>query len=148
MLGVRRHPVEESGVIGAANWTTRLLDTDLLILSVPRTGMTRALVGKPELAALAQGARVANIARGALIDEAALVAALRSGHLGGAYLDVTETEPLAGESELWSLPSAPWRYSGTSWTATSAASRCETWSISRQVIRGVPHPAHTSSDPV
>jgi phosphoglycerate dehydrogenase-like enzyme len=104
VLGVRRHPVEESGVIGAAGWTARLPDTDLLILSVPLTGMTRALVGKAELAALPQGAWVANIARGALIDEAALVAALRSGHLGGAYLDVTETEPLAGESELWSLP--------------------------------------------
>jgi phosphoglycerate dehydrogenase-like enzyme len=47
---------------------------------------------------------VANIARGGLIDEGALVAALRSGHLGGAYLDVTDPEPLPAESELWSQP--------------------------------------------
>jgi phosphoglycerate dehydrogenase-like enzyme len=104
VTGVRRHPGEEDGVIGATNWEARLPDTDLLILSVPLTGMTRALVGQTELAALPQGAWVANIARGALIDEAALANALRSGHLGGAYLDVTETEPLRAESELWSLP--------------------------------------------
>jgi phosphoglycerate dehydrogenase-like enzyme len=104
VVGVRRHPDEEDGVVGAANWQVRLPDTDLLILSVPLTGMTRSLVGDAELTALPPGAWVANIARGALIDEAALINALKSGRLGGAYLDVTESEPLAAESELWSLP--------------------------------------------
>jgi phosphoglycerate dehydrogenase-like enzyme len=104
VTGVRRHPGVEAGVVGVADWEALLPDTDLLILSVPLTEMTRALVGQTQLAALPEGAWVANIARGGLIDEAALVHELRSGHLGGAYLDVTETEPLAAESELWSLP--------------------------------------------
>jgi phosphoglycerate dehydrogenase-like enzyme len=71
---------------------------------VPLTEATSALVGKAQLDALAKGAWVANIARGGLIDESALVAALKSGHLGGAYLDATDPEPLPPESELWSLP--------------------------------------------
>ena len=104
VTGVRRHPGDEPNVIGAKDWETHLPKTDLLILSVPLTGRTNHLVGKAQLAALPQGAWVANIARGGLIDEGALIAALKSGHLGGAYLDVTDPEPLPAESELWSLP--------------------------------------------
>ena len=104
VTGVRRNPGDDAGVIAATDWEARLPETDLLILSVPLTGATRALVGKTQLAALPKGAWVANIARGGLIDEGALIDALKSGHLGGAYLDVTETEPLSPESELWSLP--------------------------------------------
>jgi phosphoglycerate dehydrogenase-like enzyme len=104
VTGVRRHPGDEPGVIAAMDWEARLPDTDLLILSVPLTPGTRALVGTSQLAALPKGAWVANIARGDLIDEPALISALKSGHLGGAYLDVTQPEPLPPESELWSLP--------------------------------------------
>ena len=64
------------------------------------------MVGEHQLAALPKGAWVANIARGGLIDQDALIAALKSGHLGGAYLDVTNPEPLPPDSELWSLPNA------------------------------------------
>jgi phosphoglycerate dehydrogenase-like enzyme len=103
VTGVRRTPGDEPGVIAATDWESRLPETDLLILSVPLTGATRALVGASQLASLPKGAWVANIARGALIDEAALVASLKSGHLGGAYLDVTDPEPLPKESELWGL---------------------------------------------
>ena len=104
VTGVRRNPGGEEGVIGATDWETRLPDTDLLILTVPLTAATRALVGTAQLAALPKRAWVANIARGGLIDEGALIDALKSGHLGGAYLDVTDPEPLPAESELWSLP--------------------------------------------
>jgi phosphoglycerate dehydrogenase-like enzyme len=104
VTGVRRHPGDEPGVIAVADWESRLPETDLLILSVPLTGATKALVGASQLAKLPTGAWVANIARGGLIDEAALVASLRSGHLGGAYLDVTDPEPLPQESVLWGLP--------------------------------------------
>ena len=104
VIGVRRNPGDEPGVIGTADWEARLPETDLLILSVPLTGATSALVGATQLASLPKGAWVANIARGGLIDQGALIAALKSGHLGGAYLDVTDPEPLPPESELWSLP--------------------------------------------
>jgi phosphoglycerate dehydrogenase-like enzyme len=106
VTGVRRRPGDEQGVIAAPDWEAHLPETDLLILSVPLTRATHALVGEAQLAMLPQGAWVANIARGGLIDEAALVAALKTGRLGGAYLDVTATEPLPPESELWSLPNA------------------------------------------
>jgi phosphoglycerate dehydrogenase-like enzyme len=104
VTGVRRNPGGEPGVIAAEDWEARLPETDLLILSVPLTGATSALVGRAQLAALPKGAWIANIARGGLIDEAALIAALKSGRLGGAYLDVTDPEPLPPESALWSLP--------------------------------------------
>jgi len=104
VTGVRRNPGGEPGVIAAEDWEARLPETDLLILSVPLTGATSALVGKAQLASLPKGAWIANIARGGLIDKAALIVALKSGHLGGAYLDVTDPEPLPPESELWSLP--------------------------------------------
>jgi phosphoglycerate dehydrogenase-like enzyme len=104
VTGVRRNPAGEPGVIAAGGWEARLPETDLLILSVPLTGATTALLGKPQLAALPKGAWVANIARGGLIDQQALIASLKSGHLGGAYLDVTDPEPLPPESALWSLP--------------------------------------------
>jgi phosphoglycerate dehydrogenase-like enzyme len=80
-----------------------LAEVDALILAAPSTSETHHLIGAPELAAMPAGAFVVNIARGTLIDEAALVDALASGHLGGAALDVTETEPLDPASPLWSM---------------------------------------------
>jgi phosphoglycerate dehydrogenase-like enzyme len=62
------------------------------------------MIGADELAALPAGAFVVNIARGAIIDEGALIEALSNGHLGGAALDVFETEPLPQESPLWAMP--------------------------------------------
>ncbi|HEY2599625.1 MAG TPA: D-2-hydroxyacid dehydrogenase [Candidatus Dormibacteraeota bacterium] len=114
VTGVRRNPGGEAHVIAADDWESRLSETDLLILSVPLTGATKALVGKTQLEALPTGAWIANIARGGLIDQNALIAALKSGHLGGAYLDVHDPEPLPSDSELWSLanviitPHASW----------------------------------------
>lgn len=104
VTGVRRHSGGEAGVIQAEGWEARLPETDVLIIAVPLTGATAALVGKRQLAALPKGAWVVNIARGGLIDQEALIAALKSGHLGGAYLDVTDREPLPADSELWALP--------------------------------------------
>jgi phosphoglycerate dehydrogenase-like enzyme len=75
-----------------------------VVLAAPSTAETHHLIGAAELAALPAGAFVVNIARGTLIDEAALVDALASGHLGGAALDVTEREPLDPDSPLWTMP--------------------------------------------
>jgi D-3-phosphoglycerate dehydrogenase / 2-oxoglutarate reductase len=77
---------------------------DVLSLNAPMTPANRHLVNAERLARLARGAFVVNTARGPLVDEAALVTALESGQVGGAALDVFETEPLAAESPLRALP--------------------------------------------
>lgn len=77
---------------------------DFLLLAVPETPATRGLIGERELARLPAGAVVINVARGSVVDEAALVEALRAGRLRGAALDVFRTEPLPSDSPLWSLP--------------------------------------------
>jgi glyoxylate/hydroxypyruvate reductase len=76
---------------------------DALILACPLTAETEGLIGARELARLPAGAVVVNLARGQVIDEDALIAALASGHLGGACLDVFATEPLPESSPLWDL---------------------------------------------
>jgi phosphoglycerate dehydrogenase-like enzyme/glyoxylase-like metal-dependent hydrolase (beta-lactamase superfamily II) len=76
---------------------------DVLVLSCPLTGATRGLIGKKELDLLPDGALLINVARGKVIETEALVAALESGKLAGAGLDVTEPEPLPDASPLWSL---------------------------------------------
>jgi phosphoglycerate dehydrogenase-like enzyme len=81
-----------------------LKNAEHLVLIVPHTQLTERMIGAEELAILPQGAIVINIGRGALIDEPALVAALRSGHLGGAVLDVFAEEPLPQDSPLWNMP--------------------------------------------
>jgi phosphoglycerate dehydrogenase-like enzyme len=87
-----------------ADFRDELREMDALVLAAPLTADTHHLIAAPELAALPRGALVVNIARGPLIDEAALAEALASGHLGGAALDVTEREPLPPDSPLWTLP--------------------------------------------
>jgi phosphoglycerate dehydrogenase-like enzyme len=79
--------------------------TDALVLACPLTERTRHLIGARRLGLLRRGAVVVNVSRGPVIDESALVAALASGHIGGACLDVFETEPLPAGSPLWAMPS-------------------------------------------
>ena len=75
-----------------------------LILAVPHTPETEGMIGEAELALLAPGAIVVNVARGAVVDEAALIKALESGHVAGAALDVFEEEPLPPDSPFWAMP--------------------------------------------
>jgi D-3-phosphoglycerate dehydrogenase len=77
-----------------------LARADVLSVHVPLTDETRGLIGARELALLPEGAIVLNTARGALVDEAALLEALRSGRLRGAGLDVLEDEPPAADHPL------------------------------------------------
>jgi phosphoglycerate dehydrogenase-like enzyme len=79
---------------------------DVLVIAAPATPQTRGLVTAARLDRLPRAAIVANVARGALLDEQALAARLANGRLRGAVLDVFQTEPLPPESPLWSLPSA------------------------------------------
>jgi phosphoglycerate dehydrogenase-like enzyme len=81
-----------------------LAESDYFVTAVPLTPETRGLIGAAELARLQPGAIVINVGRGPIFDERALYEALASGHLGGASLDVFETEPLPADSPLWDLP--------------------------------------------
>jgi phosphoglycerate dehydrogenase-like enzyme len=94
----------EGRIRAIADLSALLPTAEWLVVLAPLTPETRGLVGADELARLPRGARVASIGRGPTIVETALVAALRSGHLAGAVLDVFEQEPLPAESPLWDLP--------------------------------------------
>jgi phosphoglycerate dehydrogenase-like enzyme len=81
-----------------------LPDADYIVLAAPETLETKHLIGEAQIARMKRGARFINVARGSLLDESELVRALESGALGGAALDVTETEPLPAQSPLWHAP--------------------------------------------
>lgn len=81
-----------------------LADADAVVITVPLTEATRGLIGAAELAAMRPTAWLVNVARGPIIDEPALVAALRQRTIGGAILDVFDQEPLRTDHPLWSLP--------------------------------------------
>lgn len=105
-IGLRRAP---SGDEPCETWPTGRLhellrEVDDLVLTAPLTAETRGMIGAAELAALRPGAHVVNVARGELIDEPALIEALRSGQVGAAALDVFATEPLPADSPLWDMP--------------------------------------------
>ena len=104
VTGVRRRPDGEAGVIGPEAWRPRLAEFDWVVIAAPPTVETARLIGAAELSAMKAGAWLLNISRGTLVDQPALVSALAEGGLGGAYLDVTDPEPLPPESELWKLP--------------------------------------------
>lgn len=89
---------------GAAQWPVFLAACEVLILLAPLTPHTRHLIDAHALAALPPRGWLINVARGALIDEAALLAALASGHLAGAALDVFQTEPLPATHPFWEHP--------------------------------------------
>jgi phosphoglycerate dehydrogenase-like enzyme len=77
---------------------------DALVLACPLTERTRGLIGAAELGALRPGAILVNVSRGAVVDEPALIEALRAGRLRGAALDVFAEEPLPPASPFWHLP--------------------------------------------
>jgi phosphoglycerate dehydrogenase-like enzyme len=92
-----------------AVWTPdRLHDllaaSDVVVLAAPHTPETKRLIGARELDRITRGAFLINVARGKLVDDDALVAALRDGRVGGAALDVFSEEPLEASSPYWDLP--------------------------------------------
>ena len=91
-------------LVSAEKLDELLPQADYVVLTVPETRETKQLFDADRLARMKRGARLINLGRGSAIDEAALVSALETGQLGGAALDVTETEPLSPESPLWSAP--------------------------------------------
>jgi D-3-phosphoglycerate dehydrogenase len=108
ILATDTFPVDKPDFVEAL-WPAERLDdllaeVDVLFLAAPLTDITRHMIDRRALARLRPGALLINVARGPLVVEADLVAAIESGHLAGAGLDVTAEEPLAIDSPLWSLP--------------------------------------------
>ena len=97
---VRRSPGENT--LAPGEWRARLGEFDWVIVAVPGTAETEAMLGAAEFAAMKRSACLINIARGSVIDQPALVAALNDGTIGSAFLDVTTPEPLSADDPLWS----------------------------------------------
>ncbi len=107
VIGMRRTPAlcENLDEVVAYDALERVLpQTDWLILACPLTDTTRRLIDERRLALLPRGAHLVNVSRGEVVVEADVTAALGSGQLGGAFLDVFEKEPLSPDSALWAMP--------------------------------------------
>ncbi len=101
---VRRSPGPTT--LAPNEWRARLGEFDWIILAVPATPETDKMIGADELKAMKSTATIVNIARGTVIDQAALVEALQSKSIGAAFLDVTDPEPLPSDHPLWDLDNA------------------------------------------
>lgn len=126
VIGIRRNPqTEHDGadeVVHPEMFDLVLRRANWLAITANLTTQTRGAISAARLDLLPIGANVINVARGAILDQDALIARLQSGALGGAYLDVFETEPLPSDSLLWDLPNViitP----HTSWSAKGNAER-------------------------
>lgn len=107
VLGVRRTArphrfVDE--LFPPARLAEALPRADYVLLAAPLTGETEEILGPEEIALLPRGAGIVNLGRGRLVSQPVLVEALRSGQVGGAFLDTVWPEPLPPESDLWHAP--------------------------------------------
>lgn len=104
ILVYTRTPREDADGIHYTDLETVLKNSDYVSLHCPLTPQTRHLINQETLAMMKPSAFLINTSRGALVDEPALIAALQSGIIAGAGLDVQETEPPASDSPLYTLP--------------------------------------------
>jgi phosphoglycerate dehydrogenase-like enzyme len=107
VLGIRRTPQPHPAVDemhGPEALHELLPRADFVLLNTALTSKTRFLMSQKEFALMKRGAGFINMSRGGLVDPAALEAALRDGHLGGAIIDVTYPEPLPADATLWDAP--------------------------------------------
>mgnify|MGYP003382482242 CR=1 FL=1 len=102
--GRQNQPV--AGILGSDQWRMRLNVFDWIILALPSTAETRHMIGAVELAAMKPSAVLINVARGDLVEQDALVQALRQHTIAAAFLDVTDPEPLPCDHALWELDNA------------------------------------------
>ncbi len=108
IVAVDLFPIDKPDCVESL-WPVERLDdmlplADFLVLCVPLTHDTRAMIDASVLATMKPGAVLVNVARGPLVIERDLVAALESGRLAGAVMDVTDPEPLPPASKLWDMP--------------------------------------------
>jgi len=92
------------GTLTPDQWPTRIGEFDWVVLAAPSTGETKALLGAAEFAAMKTSAWLINIARGDMVDQDALIEALRARTIAGAFLDTVHPEPLPPDHPLWSAP--------------------------------------------
>ncbi len=107
VTGVRTSPEPHPAchrVVAVSEFDAVLPEADYLYLATPLTPATKHLLNRARIAKLPKGASVANVGRGALIEQEALAEALDSGHLGGAVLDVFDPEPIPPGHRLWTTP--------------------------------------------
>ncbi|HZS83546.1 MAG TPA: D-2-hydroxyacid dehydrogenase [Stellaceae bacterium] len=108
VVGIRRNPAAGANgahsVHGFGELATLLPQADFVALACPLTKETQALIDGTALSRMKQSAILVNVARGRVVDEEALIAALKAGRLAGAALDVTVEEPLPAASPLWDMP--------------------------------------------
>jgi phosphoglycerate dehydrogenase-like enzyme len=107
IAGIRRSGLAQAGVEVVhrpEHLEQAVRDADFIVIATPLTPDTRGLVSRAVLQAARPGSGIVNIGRAEVLDHVALVDLLRSGHLGGALLDVLPEEPLRASSELWSCP--------------------------------------------
>jgi phosphoglycerate dehydrogenase-like enzyme len=104
--GSRRHPQPTPGVaqvVSADGWQALLPEADYVVLALPLTPDTRQIINAKTLRQMRPHSYLINIARGGLVDEAALAEAVQAGVIGGAALDTLSSEPLPPDSPLWAL---------------------------------------------
>lgn len=107
LIGVRRRAVPSPGfdaVHGQDGLHEALAEADFIVVACPLTRETHHLIDKAALAACKPGAYLINIARGLILDDGAVLDALHSGQLGGAFLDAFHPEPLPTDHPYWSAP--------------------------------------------
>jgi D-2-hydroxyacid dehydrogenase (NADP+) len=108
VIGVRRSPRQADDTVDELHPPSKLPSllplADWVVLCCPLTPETQNLINAEAIKRMKKGACLVNIARGEIVEEAALVDAIRSGHLGGAALDAHIQEPLPPDSPLWDLP--------------------------------------------
>ena len=108
VLAIRRRPEHTTPAVAEVAGPDRLPEwlgrADIVVLAVPQTDETRALLGDAEFRMMRPSAILVNVARGGLVDEKALERAVLTGTIAGAGLDAFVREPLAPESPLWGLP--------------------------------------------
>ncbi|HET7792129.1 MAG TPA: hydroxyacid dehydrogenase [Rhizobacter sp.] len=104
VLAHSRLPLREAGHATAAPLEELMAQSDVVVLACPLTPQTRGLVSAAQLARMRRGSWLINVARGPVVDEAALLDALQRGHLAGAALDVFDTQPLPDDHPFWQMP--------------------------------------------
>lgn len=145
IIGVKRTPVFVPGfeyVVGPGEFHKVLSEADFLVLAVPLTDETAGMIGFQELQAMKDTAYLINVGRGAVVQEDALIVALRQGSIAGAALDVFEQEPLPADNELWRLDNVIISPHMSSWSADYRARAAEVFCVNLERYLSHQPPLH------